>query len=87
MVVSFLTVIMVNRSWSRTMWTMLRVPNAALLWVVAGTSLMLPVVVFVPFAQKLFHFATPHLPDALLCMLAGIGSVMWFDVMKVRRRV
>lgn len=87
MVVSFLTVIMVNRSWSRTMWKMLTVPNSALLWVVAGTAVMLPVVVFVPFAQRLFHFAAPHLPDALVCIVAGIVSVMWFDILKIRRRV
>ncbi len=86
MVVSFLTVIMVNRSWSRTMWTMLKEPNKALFWVIMGTAVMLPVVIFVPFAQGLFHFKTPHMPDALLCIAAGIVSVMWFDLVKLFRR-
>jgi Ca2+-transporting ATPase len=86
LVMSFLTVIMVNRSWTRTMWSMLREPNSALRWVVAGTLIFLPVVMFVPFAQNLFHFEAPHVPDTLLSLGAGLASVLWFDILKLKGR-
>lgn len=85
LVVAFLALIMVNRSWSRTVWSMLRVRNRALVWVVAGTLILLPVIMFLPFARGLFHFAPPHIPDLLICMAAGIASVVWFDFLKVAR--
>ena len=42
---------------------MLRVPNAAFRWVVGGTLVLLAVVLFVPLAQRLFHFAPLHPSD------------------------
>ena len=44
LVVAFLVIILVNRSWTRTALAMLRVPNAALRWVVLGTCSLLAVV-------------------------------------------
>jgi len=85
LVISFLTIIMVNRSWSRTMWSMFRVPNKALFWVFLGTCVLLPTVIFVPGAQRLFHFETPTLLDAALCLPFGVLSVVWFDLLKNRR--
>jgi Ca2+-transporting ATPase len=87
LVVSFLTIIMVNRSWTRTLWSMLRVPNKALKWVFLGTAVLLPVILCVPFTQNLFHFARPHMFDAVCCMTAGIVCVLWFDILKLRGRV
>ena len=40
LVVSFLTIILVNRSWTRTVVSMLRAPNPALWWVVGGAGLL-----------------------------------------------
>ncbi len=85
LVVAFLALIMVNRSWSRTMWSMLRVGNRALVWVLAGTVILLPVIMFVPFARDLFHFAPPHVPDLLMSLGTGMLSVVWFDLLKIRR--
>lgn len=87
LVVSFLSIIMVNRSWTRTLWSMLRVPNKALKWVFLGTAVLLPVILCVPFTQNLFHFARPHLFDAVCCLTAGVVCVLWFDILKFRRRI
>ena len=52
LVVAFIVIILVNRSWTRSAFAMLRVPNAALRWVVLGTCSLLAVVLGVPAAQR-----------------------------------
>jgi len=54
LVVSVLVVILANRSWTRSIVGMLRVPNSALWWVVGGAATFLALVLFVPAAQGLF---------------------------------
>ena len=54
LVVANLSLILTNRSWSRTMISMFKEPNAALWWVVGGAAVMLTIVLNVPFLQKLF---------------------------------
>jgi len=85
LVVAFLVIIMVNRSWSRSLVTMLRVPNAAFRWVLAGTAILLGVVLFVPVARRLFHFAPLHADDLALSVAAGLACVLWFEFLKWRR--
>jgi P-type Ca2+ transporter type 2C len=82
LVVASLMVILVNRSWTRSLLTMLRAPNTAYRWVVGGTLALLAVVLFVPFAQRLFHFAPLHLEDLAICAGAGAASVLWFEALK-----
>ncbi len=82
LVVGSLLVILVNRSWSRSLWTMLRVRNAAFRWVVGGTLALLGVVLFVPLARRLFHFAPLHPEDLALCVGAGAACVLWFEALK-----
>ena len=43
LVVGLISVILVNRSWSRSAWAMLRVPNRAVVWVLLGTFVFLAV--------------------------------------------
>lgn len=86
LVVSFLVIILVNRSWSRTVVAMLRVPNAALRWVVSGAAAFLVIVLLVPVAQRLFHFAPLHATDLALSLGAGAVCVLWFELLKLRGR-
>ncbi len=87
LVVAFLVVILVNRSWTRSALSMLRVPNAALRWVLLGASVFLALALLLPFAQRLFHFAPLEASDLLLSMGAGFLCVLWFEAVKrVRRR-
>jgi Ca2+-transporting ATPase len=83
LVAAFLTIIMVNRSWSRTILGSLRMPNGALWWVLGGTAVLLAVVLAAPFAQRMFHFAPLHARDLGLSLGAGIVCVMWFDLLKL----
>ena len=86
LVVSFLAIILANRSWSQTILGSLGNPNAALWWVVGGASGFLALVLTWPITQHLFHFAPLHGRDLLFACLAGFGSVLWFEVFKVLRR-
>ena len=86
LVVSSVAIILVNRSWKKSAVAMLRVPNAALRWVVLGTTVFLAGILLIPFAQRQFHFAPLHAPDLILSMGAGVACLLWFELMKVVRR-
>ena len=87
LVVSFLFVILTNRSWTRTIVGMWHRPNAALRWVVGGATLFLAVVLSAQPAQKMFHFAPLHVSDLLLSLATGVACVSWFEFHKLVRRV
>jgi len=86
LVVSFVVIILVNRSWTRSAFAMLRVPNAALRWVVLATCVFLMAALTIPFAQRLFHFAPLHAKDLVLSIGAGTVCVLWFELMKLARK-
>jgi Ca2+-transporting ATPase len=86
LVVAFVVIILVNRSWTRSAFAMLRVSNVALGWVVLGACALLAVVLVVPFAQRLFHFAPLHATDLILSLGAGLVCVLWFELVKLARR-
>lgn len=81
-----LGLIFANRSWTRTVWSTMQVPNPALWWVVGGTVLFLGATLYVPFLQKLFHFSTLHGNDLALCLTGGFVSVIWFEGLKMLRQ-
>jgi Ca2+-transporting ATPase len=71
LVVAFLALILVDRSWGRSLVAMLREPNAAFRWVGGGAVVLLAVILFVPPVRDLFHFATVPAGDAALSAAAG----------------
>jgi Ca2+-transporting ATPase len=82
LVVAFIVIILVNRSWTRPAIAMLCVPNAALKWVVSGAVFFLAVILTVPMTQRLFDFAPLHLPDLIFSLGTGIVCVLWFELVK-----
>ena len=85
LIVANLSLILTNRSWSRTILATLRSPNGALRWVLGGTLALLGLVLYVPFLQEVFHFATLHPNDLLICLFAGVFSILWFEGLKILR--
>lgn len=83
LVVANLGLIFANRSWTRTIWSTLQTPNAALWWVIGGTIFFLGLTLYVPFLRELFHFSTLHLDDLALCLAGGFLSVIWFEGLKL----
>jgi Ca2+-transporting ATPase len=82
LIVANLGLILTNRSWSRTILGTLRMPNKALWWVLASTVLFLGLVLYIPFLRNLFHFSRLHLNDLILCLSAGVVSILWFEGLK-----
>lgn len=69
--------IFVNRSWCNGIIKTCRVPNKTLLIVLIGAMLVLVLILFVPFMQRLFHFGKLHLIDVTVCIVAGFISMIW----------
>ena len=85
LVVSVLVIILANRSWTRSIVSMMRVPNTALWWVLGGATTFLALVLFVPAAQGLFHFAPLRAADMALSFGAGVACMMWFELLKLSK--
>ena len=65
---------------------MLREPNAALWWVVAGTAIFLALALLVPGLRAVFHFDTPSTTAAALGICAGLATVPWLEALRALRR-
>ena len=83
LVIANLGLIFTNRSWSRTILATIRSPNAAMWWVVGGALVFLGLVLYIPFLRDLFHFAPLHPVDLVLSLAAGVGTILWFEGLKV----
>lgn len=78
-----LGLILTNRSWSRTIFSTLRSPNKALWWVIVGALAFLGLVLYTEPLRNLFGFSVLHLNDLFICVMAGIISIIWFEVLKL----
>jgi Ca2+-transporting ATPase len=86
-VMANLALIAVNRSWSESMAMTLRAPNRAFWAVIGGTLFFLAVAIAFPATREVFRFAVVNPWDLLLCIVAGVLSVLWFEVYKIARPV
>ncbi len=82
LVVANAVLVLMNRSWTHSLTATLRVPNPAAWGVLAGAAALLTLVLRVPVLRDLFRFTALHADDLLLCLLAGVGSVLWFEGVK-----
>jgi P-type Ca2+ transporter type 2C len=82
LVVSFLMIILVNRSWTRSALSMMRAPNAALWWLLSGAAVFLGAILTVPPLQRLFSFAPLHADDLAASLIAGFLPLTWFELFK-----
>jgi Ca2+-transporting ATPase len=82
LVISNLGLILTNRSWTRSLFSMLKEKNGALVTVIAGIAVMLSAVLLIPKVMNLFHFSALHYDDITICFLCGILSISWFEIFK-----
>ncbi len=83
LVIANLGLILTNRSWNRTIFSMFREPNQALWWVIGGATVAMTLLLNIPFLRELFHFGQVHFMDILLSIAAGITSILWFELLKL----
>jgi P-type Ca2+ transporter type 2C len=86
LVIANVALIVANRSWSRSIFAILRAANPAMWWVAGGALVFLTLVLYVPFLRTLFHFSTLHLNDIALCLGAGALSLVWLEGLKALHR-
>jgi Ca2+-transporting ATPase len=82
LVVSNICLILTNRSWSRSIIASLKACNRALAAVLTGVILALFLTMYTSFLRRVFHFGMMHPPDFLICLSAGLLSVLWFEFLK-----
>jgi len=85
-VIGNIGLILVNRSWQHSILNAPRSRNRALWWVVVGAFSFLILALTLPFMHEVFHFAPVTASQFALSALAGLGSVVWFEVFKEWRR-
>ena len=86
LIIANLGLILANRSHSRLVLATLRTHNAALWWVVGGTVLMMGLVLAVPVMRDLFTFSLLSPLELVVCLAAGIASLLWFEAVKILTR-
>jgi Ca2+-transporting ATPase len=86
LVIANLGLILVNRSWSRTVSGTMKSRNRALYYVIGGTLVFLALVLYVPPLANLFQFGRLSALQLTFAALAGASSVLWFEVWKIVQR-
>jgi P-type Ca2+ transporter type 2C len=80
-----IAVILSNRSWTRNIFQILLTSNKTVKYVVGGAAFFLILILNVPFLLELFQFEKISLTEALICVVAGFSSIIWFEMYKVWR--
>ena len=83
LVVANLGLILTNRFSSRTILSTLSVPNGALWWVLGGAATCMGLILYVPFLRSLFRFDPLSATDLVICFVAGVTSILWFEIVKL----
>ncbi|MDD4287252.1 MAG: cation-translocating P-type ATPase [Candidatus Peribacteraceae bacterium] len=90
---TFATLILANlglilsmRSHTRSILACLRTSNPATWWVTGSALAILIALLSVPFLRSFFRFSALSPIDVLVCVAAGLLSILWFEIMKLRIR-
>jgi Ca2+-transporting ATPase len=86
LIVANVAIILSNRSWSRNIFQILATPNKTVKWIAGGAVLFLILILNIPFLMDLFQFEKIRFVNALICVVAGLLSITWFEVYKLVKR-
>jgi Ca2+-transporting ATPase len=86
LIMSLISLIYVNRSWSRAPFALLRSLNRAFGWVSAGALGFLAATIYLPPLRGAFGFAPLHAADLAVCAAAGILSFVLIELIGLKRR-
>jgi Ca2+-transporting ATPase len=82
LVLSIVSLILVNRSFSTSLVAAFRRPNAALRWILLGVTAILGLSLVWPAASALFRFGPLHADDLALTLAAGIFVLIVLETLK-----
>ena len=84
LVLSNLGLILVNRSWRLSIRrTFVERSNPTLKWILAGSLVLLTLVLSVRGVRNAFSLGSISFADALVALMASVAGVAWFEVYKV----
>ena len=83
LIVSNIAVILTNRSWTDNIFKIIATPNKAVLWVVGGAVFFLTLILNIPFFLDLFQFDKLSLINIVICIVAGLTTIIWFEIYKL----
>lgn len=86
LIASNIAVIFTNRSWTANIFRIIISPNKAVLWVTGGAVFFLGMILNIPFFLGLFQFRKPALINIFICTLAGLTTIIWFEIYKAVKR-
>ena len=86
LIIANLGLMMTNRSWTSTIVRILGAQNAALWWVTGGAVIFLGMALNIPIFREVFRFSVIHPVDVVICVSAGISSIVWFELFKMFSR-
>lgn len=82
LIVSNLAIILSNRSWTANIFKIIMTPNRTIKWIIGGAILFLTLAINIPFLLNLFRFERIGIIEALICIIAGLFSITWFELYK-----
>jgi Ca2+-transporting ATPase len=85
LIVGMVSLIFVNRSWSRGIFHALHSPNRAFWWVVGGAFGFLTAVIYLPALSNIFRFSPLHPGDLAICFAAATVSFLFIELLKPKR--
>ncbi len=86
LILSIVGLILINRSFSASVWTAIRRPNPTLLWILLAIAAILALTLAWPLAADLFRFGPLHADDLALTVGAGVIVFACLDSLKLLRR-
>lgn len=87
LIVSNIAIILSNRSWTRNIFQILATPNKTVKWIAGGAVVFLILILNIPFLMDLFQFEKIQFMNALICVVAGLFSITWFEIYKLRKQI
>jgi Ca2+-transporting ATPase len=79
--------IITNLSRTRHMFDILKGQNRSLYLIIGSTSTILISILSIPELRTLFHFSFLTAGEILITFCAGLVSILWFEALKLYRRV
>jgi Ca2+-transporting ATPase len=78
-----ISIILTNRSWTDNIFGIITTPNKAVSWVVGGALFFMVLILNIPFFLQLFQFEKLHPVNIIICSIAGITTIIWFEIYKM----
>jgi Ca2+-transporting ATPase len=76
-----------NRSFYYSLFTTLRYKNNLVPFIISITLCLTAIIIYIPVCRHFFGFTLMPLRDIALAIITGCASVLWFEIVKVIKRI